>query len=92
MSYCIASFVQQKQLCSEALCAAWQVPTLLARAAGMPEGMLNNGLSGHQHRAANKAVSGLKVNPEIWRRLSLLLALSGIGCDHALHVCTTVCR
>jgi Argonaute linker 1 domain len=41
---------------------AWQVPTLLARAAGMREEMLNNGLSGHQYRAANKAVSGLKVS------------------------------
>lgn len=63
MVYSIASLVQQQELCSKSVCAAWQVPTLLARAAGMPEGMLNNGLSGHQHRAANKAVSGLKVKP-----------------------------
>ncbi len=39
-----------------------QAPTLLARAAGMPEHALNSGLSGHQYRAANKAISGLKVS------------------------------
>ena len=45
------------------LWAARQVPALLARAAGLREDQLKNGLSGHQHRAANRAVSGLKVWP-----------------------------
>jgi hypothetical protein len=47
-----------------------QVPTLLARAAGLREDLLNNGLSGHQHRAASRAVAGLKVRPSSSSHLS----------------------
>ena len=66
----------------------WQVPTLLARAAGMPEGMLNNGLSGHQHRAANKAVSGLKVKPVPGEgSLQLLSYISCVPPASRVHEC-----
>ena len=63
------------------LCAVWQVPTLLARAAGLREDLLNNGLSGHQHRAASRAVAGLKVG-------SLLCTSLTVSHSVRLHIST----
>ena len=50
---------------------AQPVTQLVARAAGIGEHILNQGLSGHQFRAAQKAVQGVKACHSRRERLSL---------------------